>query len=155
MELRHAISPAEIAHARSLLEEYAVWLGVDLQFQGFAAELAALPGYYGPPRGRLLLALTEHDEVAGCVALRPLSDSVCEMKRLFVRPAFRGQGIGRRLAGQIIADARGLGYTAMRLDTLPFIKEALQLYRSLGFVECPPYYDTPLADTIFLELKFV
>jgi putative acetyltransferase len=153
MEIRHATTIKEIAQARALFEEYARWLGVDLQFQGFAAELAGLPGYYGPPRGRLLLAWMDSGEAAGCVALRPLSESVCEMKRLFVRPAFRRQGLGRRLADRIVAEGRELGYSIMRLDTLPFITEALQLYQSMGFVPCPAYYGTPLAETIFLELK--
>jgi GNAT superfamily N-acetyltransferase len=152
MEIRQATSNAEVAEARRLIEEYAAWLGVDLQFQGFAAELAGLPGVYAPPQGRLLLAFDKGD-VAGCVALRPLSEGICEMKRMFVRPAFRGRGIGRLLAERIISEAREAGYYAMRLDTLPFIREALALYKSLGFVRCPAYYNTPLPETIFLELR--
>ena len=105
MNIRQATTEADIAAARALFEEYAAWLGVDLCFQGFAAELANLPGLYAPPRGRLLLALADGN-VAGCVALRPLGDSVCEMKRLFVRPAFRGQGVGRMLAEKVVAEAK-------------------------------------------------
>jgi GNAT superfamily N-acetyltransferase len=99
----------------------------------------------------LLLALV-NDQPAGCVALRPLTDGVCEMKRLFVPPAFRGQGIGRKLAEQVIAEARLIGYAAMKLDTLPRLKSATDLYTKLGFSPCPPYYDTPFKETVFLEL---
>ena len=152
MQIRQATRPEEMAQARALFEEYAAWLKVDLGFQGFVAELAGLPGVYAPPGGRLLLAM-EDNEAAGCVALRPLSPGACEMKRLFVRPTFRGRGLGRKLAETSVAEARAAGYSIMRLDTLPFIKEALQLYESMGFVPCPAYYDTPLPDTIFLELK--
>lgn len=152
VEIRHAASVQELAYVRTLFKEYAEWLGVDLGFQGFAAELAGLPGVYGPPRGRLLLAFV-NGEAAGCVALRPLPENVCEMKRLFVRPDFRRRGIGRLLAERIIGEAREMGYSMMRLDTLPFIREALGLYESLGFVRCSAYYDTPLAETIFLELR--
>jgi putative acetyltransferase len=152
MEIHQATGPNEIAEARRLFEEYAQWLGVDLCFQGFAAELAGLPGHYAPPRGRLLLA-TEGDAVAGCVAMRPLSEDACEMKRLFVRESFRRQGVGRKLAGKIVSEARDAGYAIMRLDTLPFIREALKLYESMGFVRCPAYYNTPLSETIFLELR--
>jgi putative acetyltransferase len=152
MEIRQAASKEELAHARALFEEYAAWLGVDLGFQGFKAELAGLPGLYGPPRGRLLLAMIE-GQAAGCVAVRPLADKICEMKRLFVRPAFRRHGLGRKLAEKSVSEARAIGYSLMRLDTLPRIKEALRLYETMGFVPCPPYYDTPLAETIFLELK--
>ena len=101
MRICPAVTPDHIALARALFEEYAAWLGIDLSFQGFAAEVAGLPGYYAPPRGRLLLGLASR-EAAGCVALRPLGDAVCEMKRLFVRPAFRGQGLGKLLAERIV-----------------------------------------------------
>lgn len=152
MKIIQVTTPEEIAQARFLFEEYAAWLKVDLCFQGFAAELAGLPGVYAPPRGRLLLALAG-DEAKGCIALRSLDGSICEMKRLFVRPDFRRQGIGRMLAESIVAEARIIGYTVMKLDTLPIMLVATQLYESLGFVPCPAYYDTPLADTIFMELK--
>ena len=152
MNIRQATTEADIAAARALFEEYAAWLGVDLCFQGFAAELANLPGLYAPPRGRLLLALADGN-VAGCVALRPLGDSVCEMKRLFVRPAFRGQGVGRMLAEKVVAEAKAIGYASMRLETLPSMRAATALYESLGFARIPAYYATPLQDTIFMELR--
>jgi ribosomal protein S18 acetylase RimI-like enzyme len=152
MNIRRATTEAEIAAARALFEEYAAWLSVDLCFQGFAAELANLPGLYAPPRGRLLLAWADA-ETAGCVALRPLGDSACEMKQLFVRPAFRGQGAGRMLAEKVVAEAKAIGYASMRLDTLPAMGAATALYESLGFVRIPAYYATPLQDTIFMELK--
>ena len=152
MNIRQANTQDEIAAARVLFEEYAAWLGVDLCFQGFAAELDNLPGLYAPPRGRLLLAWADAG-AAGCVALRPLGDSICEMKRLFVRPAFRGQGVGRMLAEEIVAGAKAIGYASMRLDTLPAMSAATSLYESLGFERIPAYYTTPLQDTIFMELK--
>jgi putative acetyltransferase len=152
MKICQATTLDEIAQARCLFEEYAAWLKVDLCFQGFAAELAGLPGVYAPPRGRLLLALTG-DEVKGCIALRPLDGRICEMKRLFVRPAFRGQSVGRLLAERIITEARAIGYATMKLDTLPSMRAATRLYESLGFVHCGAYYDTPLSNTIFMELQ--
>ena len=152
MKICQATTPDEIAQVRSLFAEYAAWLKVDLCFQGFATELAGLPGAYTPPRGRLLLALAG-DDVKGCIALRSLDGRICEMKRLFVRPAFRGQGIGRLLAEKIIAEARAIGYATIKLDTLPSMLAATRLYESLGFVRCGAYYDTPLANTIFMELK--
>ncbi len=152
MKIRQAATALDIETVRALFQEYAAGLGVSLCFQGFAAELAGLPGQYAPPHGRLLLA-SENDESVGCVALRPISDTVGEMKRLFVRPAFRGQGIGRMLADQIIVEGRTIGFTTIRLDTLPMMKEATRLYHSLGFVRRAAYYDTPLPDTIFMELQ--
>ena len=151
MQILPAISPRQIVQVRQLFEEYARFLEIDLCFQNFAAELAGLPGSYAPPRGQLLLAVID-DQPAGCVALRPLRDKACEMKRLFVPPAFRGQGIGRKLAEQIIAEARQIGYAMMKLDTLPRLKPATDLYTRLGFCQCRPYYDTPLKETVFLEL---
>lgn len=152
MNIRQVITHENIVAARALFEEYAAWLGVDLCFQGFAAELASLPGLYAPPRGRLFLAWAD-SEAAGCVALRPLGDSVCEMKQLFVRPAFRAEGVGRMLVETVIAEARTIGYASMRLDTLPVMGAATALYESLGFTRIPAYYATPLQDTIFMELK--
>jgi GNAT superfamily N-acetyltransferase len=152
MRIRQAITQEEIALARFLFEEYAAWLGVDLSYQGFAAELAGLPGAYAAPRGRLLLAFVGSD-VSGCVALRPIGDEVCEMKRLFVRSGFRGQGIGKLLGERIVQEARDIGYRTMRLDTLPSMHAGIRLYEGLGFVRCAAYYETPLAETVFMELK--
>jgi len=152
MRIRQAGTAEQIALSRGLLEEYASGLGIDLSYQGFATELAGLPGAYAPPRGRLLLALA-YGEAAGCVALRALEGMACEMKRLFVRPAFRGQSLGRRLAERVVEEARGIGYRTMRLDTLPSMHAAIQLYEALGFVRCAAYYQTPLRDTVFMELE--
>lgn len=152
MTIGQAATPEQIALSRVLFEEYAKELGIDLCFQGFAMELASLPGRYAPPGGRLLLAMAGR-EAAGCVGLRPLADGVCEMKRLYVRSAFRGQQVGQLLAERVVAEARSMGYRAMRLDTLPQMQSAIRLYERLGFVRCAAYYDTPLADTVFMELK--
>ena len=138
MKICQALTPEQIALSRTLFEEYADSLSIDLSFQGFAAELAGLPGVYAPPRGRLLLALAGRD-ASGCVALRPLGDGVCEMKRLFVRSGFRGQGIGKLLAERIVQEARAIGYRTMRLDTLPSMHTAIRLYEGIGFVRCAAY----------------
>jgi len=152
MQICRATTPELIGAIRDLFQEYAVWLRVDLCFQGFAAEIATLPGLYAPPRGRLLLA-TGTAGSAGCVALRPLGETACEMKRLFVRPAYQGHGLGRTLAERVICEAQSIGYSAMRLDTLPLMHSAIRLYESLGFVRRSAYYDTPLKETVFMELK--
>lgn len=149
-DLRHAISPADVATARALFEEYQQSLGFSLCFQNFDAELETLPGAYAAPDGRLLLAFSG-DAPAGCVALRKIGEDFCEMKRLWVRPAFRGTGLGRRLAETLFAEARAMGYRAMRLDTLPSMQAAQALYLSLGFRDIPPYNDHPIEGTRFME----
>jgi ribosomal protein S18 acetylase RimI-like enzyme len=151
--LTDAVGPQELDAARRLFRAYAEWLAVDLCFQGFEQEVAALPGCYAPPAGRLLLANVA-GEAAGCVGLRPLAPGICEMKRLWVEPGFGGRGLGRALAEAVIAAARTIGYRRMRLDTLPERMPAAQhLYRSLGFVEIPPYYHNPLPGVVMLELQ--
>jgi ribosomal protein S18 acetylase RimI-like enzyme len=133
-----------------LFREYVNGLGIDLSFQDFAAELAALPGKYAPPSGELMLAYSPRGDVLGCVAVRPLAGTVCEMKRLYVRPAARGLGIGRALVAAIIEAAQALGYTQMKLDTLPSMPEALALYESFGFVRIAAYYHNPVPGTVYL-----
>ncbi|MGQ0833664.1 MAG: GNAT family N-acetyltransferase [Gammaproteobacteria bacterium] len=135
---------------RELFREYAAWLGVDLGFQDFERELATLPGKYAPPDGCILLARIG-GEVAGCVALRPLEPNVCEMKRLWVREAFRGRRIGERLSRAVMQRGAEIGYTVMRLDTLAHMVKAHELYRSLGFREIAPYYANPLPGAMYLE----
>jgi GNAT superfamily N-acetyltransferase len=144
--------PAELAAVRGLVEEYVRSLGIDLAFQGVDAELADLAAAYGPPGGRILVALDD-EEVAGCVALRSLDDGNCEMKRLYVRPAYRGTGLGRRLALAVIEKARELGYERMRIDTLPQMHAARKLYAELGFREIAPYRFNPVPGTAFMELE--
>ena len=136
---------------RTLFREYAEWLKVDLCFQGFEAELASLPGVYARSRGGALLLARRADEAAGCVALRALEPGICEMKRLWVRAAYRGSGLGTQLAQAVMQRASESGYRIMRLDTLARMDRALQLYAKLGFHEVPRYYDNPLADAIYFE----
>lgn len=145
-------SPAHIAQARELFLEYAQSLGFSLCFQNFEKELADLPGKYAPPDGRLLLA-DFSCQLAGCVGLRKLEDRICEMKRLYVRPQFRGKGLGRALADRIIAEARQIGYDRMRLDTVePVMRDAVAMYRRLGFREISPYCENPVAGALYMEL---
>ena len=149
-------TPEGVESARELFKEYSAWLGLNLCFQNFEKELAELPGDYVPPAGRLFLAI-EGDQVAGCVALRRLGNGgVCEMKRLYVRPEFRGRGLGRELTRAVINAAHEVGYERMRLDTLPGkMDRAIAMYRSLGFQEIDPYYDNPVAGATFMELSLI
>ena len=152
LEFIQAESAEHVTCARELFEEYAAALGISLCFQNFDQELAELPGAYAPPDGRLLFAL-HGNKIAGCIALRKIGDEACEMKRLYVRPEFRGRQIGRALVERLIREAREIGYMRMRLDTLPAkMDEAIALYRSLGFREIEPYYHNPVAGALFMEL---
>ena len=151
MHIVEANSHEDIDHARTLFKEYEAGLGISLCFQHFDHELRNLPGDYAPPDGRLLLA-KDDDQIAGCIAMRKHGPGICEMKRLFVRPAYRSTGLGRDLVNTILDEARKLGYTHMRLDTLPGrMDKAIALYRSIGFVEIEPYY-TSVEDAKFMEL---
>jgi len=152
LRLTQATTPTDIEQTRELFREYEAGLEISLCFQNFAEELANLPGDYAPPQGRLLLA-REFDQLMGCIALRPVGPATCEMKRLFVRPEYRARGLGRVLVEAIIEEARKIGYTHMRLDTLPGrMDRAIELYRSMGFVEIEPYYNSPVDSTKFMEL---
>ena len=149
--IREADGAIHMADVRTLFEEYAQSLGIDLGFQDFAAELAGLPGAYSRPDGLLLIA-TIAAATAGCVAVRRLDAAVCEMKRLYVRPEARGEAAGRALAEAAVAFGRAAGYRAMRLDTLPTMTGAQTLYRQLGFRDVPPYRFNPVPGTSFMEL---
>jgi len=152
-DFQRAESPEQIAQIRELFLEYANSLGFSLCFQNFDHELAALPGDYAPPTGRLLLA-TSNGHPAGCVALHKLQEDVCEMKRLYVRPQFRGKRLGHELAKKVIAEARQIGYKYIRLDTVePVMKTAVEMYRQLGFREIPPYRPNPIAGALYMELQ--
>ena len=154
IELVTPSSPAQLEDTRAIFREYAAQLGIDLCFQGFDAELANLPGEYAPPAGALLLA-TVDGAVAGCGALRPLPDvdypNACEMKRLYVRPAFRRFGLGRVLAQALLDEAQRAGYSEVLLDTLDDMEAARALYASLGFEEIPPYYYNPIPGAHYLK----
>jgi GNAT superfamily N-acetyltransferase len=152
MHIFQATSDEDIQHARVLFKEYEAGTGIELCFQNFDRELKNLPGAYAPPDGRLLLA-TEDEQLAGCIALRKIAPGICEMKRLFVRPAFRGKRLGKILVESIIDEARKLGYTHMRLDTIPGpMDKAIALYRSIGFVEIEAYCENPVEGAKFMEL---
>ena len=152
MKLVQVESDEQVQQARGLFEEYAAWVGFNLCFQNFDKELSELPGDYAPPDGRLLLAV-ENDQMAGCVALRKIGEGIGEMKRLYVRPEFRGKGLGRTLIETIIEAARDLGYRRLRLDTLPGkMDQAIAMYRSLGFKDIERYYNNPYETAAFMEL---
>jgi len=152
LEIIESYDDRTIAAARVLIKEYAEFLGFDLNFQDFAEEMEHFPGTYAPPDGCLLLA-RESDETAGCVALHKINDQICEMKRLFVRPTFRGRAIGRRLVERIIEKARRMGYRTMRLDTVPQLESANRLYEKEGFKDIEPYYHNPIEGARFMELE--
>jgi len=153
MEIIRVQSADDVARARELFREYEAWIDADLCFQSFEQELADLPGKYAAPDGRLLLAY-EDGKLGGCVALRKISEGVCEMKRLFVRPAFHGKGMGHQLLAAILREAREIGYERMRLDTLPpQMNKAIAIYRKLGFKEIEPYYDNPVPGALFMEMQ--
>jgi GNAT superfamily N-acetyltransferase len=155
ISLRPAQFPDDLQTVRQLFLEYQAGLGIDLCFQGFEAELAELPGAYAPPAGTLLLACID-GEPAGCCAMRPLYNTdhlnACEMKRLFVRPAFRGFGLGRLLVERVMSDGQLAGYTTMLLDTLSDMETARALYQEVGFVEVAPYYHNPIAGAHYLKV---
>jgi len=150
LQIAPTADPARMDDVRALFREYQAYLGVDLCFQSFEQELASLPGHYAPPAGRLLLAYWG-GELAGCVALRSLSPGVCEMKRLFVRPAFHGKKIGWELAQALVREAQAAGYQRIRLDTLPSMHKAQALYETLGFLDIPPYCANPIAGARYME----
>ena len=152
--IKQALSEELINQTRVLFKEYANYLGFDLNFQNFDEELKTLPGNYSPPEGCILLAFYK-DKLAGCVGLRKFKNDICEMKRLFVRPEFRRRNIGRNLSKATIQKAKKIGYKFMRLDTLPFMKEAISLYLSLGFKEIKLYRYNPIEGAKFFELKLI
>jgi putative acetyltransferase len=151
--LAQAESRVQIAQARELFLEYAQSLGFSLCFQNFDQELAGLPGDYAPPHGRLLLAEYE-SQLAACVAMHKWEKDICEMKRLYLRPQFRGKGLGRILADRIISEARQIGFQRMRLDTVePVMKDAVAMYRTIGFREIAPYCANPIPGALYMELR--
>lgn len=153
LKIVQAESAEEIEQARKLFREYEAWLGINLCFQNFEKEVAELPGRYAPPDGRLWFAVDDSGEIAGCIALRKIGEGICEMKRLYLRPEFRGRAIGRQLAEKIVDEARAIGYERMRLDTLPGKMDgAIAIYRSLGFREIEDYYGNPVEEVLFMEL---
>jgi putative acetyltransferase len=151
IEIFQAETPEQIKEARALFREYEKWFGLNLCFQNFDEEVANLPGKYVFPDGRLLLASVD-EKIAGCVALRKLEEDVCEMKRLFVRPEFQGAGVGISLIERLFEEARLIGYHKIRLDTYPpKMGKAVEIYKSYGFREIPPYYHNPYGEALFME----
>ena len=151
-EIRPAASD-DLPRIRQLVRDYVEWIGLDLAFQEINAAIDGLPGEYTPPRGLLLVACKDGEPVA-TIGLRPLEETICEMKRLYVHPAARGHGLARTLVMRLLDEARALGYQEMRLDTLPMMGDAQALYTALGFADIPPYYDTPIAGTRFMARRF-
>lgn len=152
LEFRYATEKDTVEEAKRLFEEYAQSLGIDLAFQNFEEELKTLPGKYAPPGGALILALMD-EKTAGCVALRKITDDIGEMKRLYVRSAYRGLGIGKKLIKMIIEEAQRLNYSYLRLDTLSTLKRAQELYVSVGFYDIEPYVYNPIEGARYLEFK--
>ena len=151
-EIIQAQTVTELGAVRDLFVEYAQSLGFSLCFQGFDKELAHLPGDYSPPRGRLQLALVD-GQPAGCVGLHAFSGDIAEIKRLYVRPEFRGHRLGRQLADKVIAEAKKIGYTRLRLDTIEEkMRTAVAMYRAMGFREIPPYRENPIPSALYMEL---
>lgn len=151
LQIIQAKSEKQLNIIRKLFTEYTNWLGFDLSFQNYEKEFAELPGLYTPPKGRLLLAFY-NSKIAGCVGLREFAKGICEMKRMYVKPKYRRKGIGRSLGIAIIEEARKIGYKRMRLDTVPWMKQAIELYYSLGFKKIKPYRYNPIKGSLFLEL---
>ena len=151
MEIRPALA-SDVPRVRTLLKEYIDWIGLDLAFQEIDAELVGLPGDYAPPRGALLVACRDDQPVA-MIGLREFTRTIAEMKRLYVQPSARGHGLARALILRLLEEARVLGYSEIRLDTLPMMGDAQGLYLTLGFHDIEPYYDTPIAGTRFMALR--
>jgi len=152
LEWRHVTDGPDLEHVRRLFKEYADWLGIDLCLQGFEEELNSLPGDYAPPHGALFLVMDESTPV-GCVALKQLNNGVAEMKRLYVKPELREQGLGKNLSMRAIDVAEALGYDYIRIDTLRRMDKSVKLYEYLGFKEIPPYYINTEPDAVFMEKK--
>ena len=143
----------DLPRIRQLVRDYVEWIALDLAFQEIDAEIDGLPGDYAPPRGKLLVACTDGGEPVAMIAMRPCEDTIVEMKRLYVSPPARGHGLARALIARLLDEARALGYREMRLDTLPMMGDAQVLYAAMGFVDIPPYYDTPIAGTRFMAKR--
>lgn len=153
VHIRDARSPDDLEAARQLFAAYADSLGIDLSFQDFSEELKTLPGKYASPSGEILLACNHSDMAVGCVAMRPLSSEICEMKRLYILPAGRGLGIGTLLVNRILEVASNLGYNEIKLDTLPTMSRAIAVYTKVGFTPIEPYYENPIVEAIFFARR--